>query len=70
MDGKINDESYKIFMGDSCFESVFTDKSTRRDGYRFKVIVKMANDISLNAELKSLIQPLPGFTHVVMNLLG
>ena len=70
MDGKINDESYKIFMGDSWFESLFTDKSTRRDGYRFKVIVKMANDISLNAELKILIQPLPGFTHVVMNLLG
>ena len=57
-------------MGEYWFESVTTDKSTRSGGGRFKVIVNMLHSIYPKSELKSIIQPLPGVTHVVMDLMG
>ena len=61
---------YEIFMGEYWFESVTTDKSTRSGGGRFKVIVNMLHSIYPKSELKSIIQPLPGVTHAVMDLMG
>ena len=66
MDGSTNYDSHNIFIGDSWFASVLTEKIIRRDGGRFKGTPNMKNDIIPEAELKSLINTLPCVANVVM----
>ena len=61
-------------MGESWFSSVPAKKYIRMDGFRFncrhKGIVNKEHTITTYAEIKSLMQPLPGSTYVVMESVG
>ena len=70
MDGGENDDSHDIFMGDSWFASVPTEKSIRRSGSRFKGVFKITHHILPKDELESLVHPFPGGTPVVIESVG